>query len=84
MSTSRHKRTLASIRRTSTRQPRHALWRSVAPPEDPRTNVKTDPQAPWMCRVNGPLSNMPEFDAAWGCKPGDPMVQPADKRAAIW
>jgi predicted metalloendopeptidase len=37
-----------------------------------------------MWRVNGPLSNMPEFAAAWGCKAGDPMVRPADKRAAIW
>ena len=28
-------------------------------------------------RVNGPLSNMPEFKAAWGCKDTDPMVRPA-------
>jgi len=60
------------------------MWRSVARPEYLRTRVNTDPHAPWMWRVNGPLSNMPEFAAAWGCKAGDPMVRSADKRAAIW
>ena len=33
---------------------------------------------------NGPLSNMPEFKAAWGCKDGDPMVRPDSLRAHIW
>ena len=60
------------------------LWRSVARPDYERTRLNTDPHAPWMWRVNGPLSNMPEFAAAWGCKAGDPMVRPAEKRAAIW
>ena len=60
------------------------IWRSVARPEYARMRVNTDPHAPWMWRVNGPLSNMPEFAAAWGCKPGDPLVRPPNKRAAIW
>ena len=60
------------------------MWRSVARPEYARTRVNTDPHAPWIWRVNGPLSNMPEFAAAWACKAGDPMVRAADKRAAIW
>jgi len=34
--------------------------------------------------VNGPLSNMPEFKAAWGCKDTDPMVRPAADRPHIW
>ena len=60
------------------------MWRAVVRPEYARTSVNTDPHAPWMWRVNGPLSNMPEFARAWGCKPGDPMVRAADKRAEIW
>lgn len=46
--------------------------------------VNTNPHSPSKFRVNGPLANMPEFAAAWGCKEGDPMVRPADKRADIW
>jgi putative endopeptidase len=37
-----------------------------------------------MWRVNGPLSNMPEFSAAFGCKVGDAMVCPDSVRAEIW
>jgi putative endopeptidase len=40
------------------------------------------PPAKW--RVNGPLSNMPEFREAWGCKDGDPMVRPDASRPHIW
>ena len=40
-----------------------------------------DPHAPGKWRVNGPLSNMPQFAAAFKCQPGDPMVRPADQRA---
>ena len=31
--------------------------------------------APNQFRVNGVVSNMPEFAKAWGCKPGQPMVR---------
>lgn len=33
-------------------------------------------------RVNGPLSNMPQFATAFGCRSGDAMVR-AD-RCEIW
>jgi len=33
-------------------------------------------------RVNGPLSNMPAFAKAFGCKPGDAMVR--TERCQIW
>ena len=35
-------------------------------------------------RVIGPLSNMPEFQKAFGCKEGDPMVRAAAKSCRVW
>ncbi|HEY0777244.1 MAG TPA: M13 family metallopeptidase [Gemmatirosa sp.] len=60
------------------------VWREIERPEAARAQVAVDPHAPALWRVNGPLSNMPEFRAAWGCKDGDPMVRPAQQRASIW
>ena len=60
------------------------VWREVMRPEQQRTLVNTNPHAPAQWRVNGPLSNMPEFAKAFGCKPGDPMVRPEAVRAQIW
>jgi putative endopeptidase len=58
--------------------------RSNFRPEQLRLMVQTDPHSPNEFRVNGPLSNMPEFAQAFGCKPGDPMVRPENLRAHIW
>jgi len=44
----------------------------------------TDPHSPAFWRVNGPMSNMNEFQQAFGCKDGDKMVNAPDKRAEIW
>ncbi|HSU14062.1 M13 family metallopeptidase [Longimicrobium sp.] len=49
-----------------------------------RLMVQTDPHSPNEFRVNGPLSNMPEFAAAFGCKAGDPMVRSDADRVNIW
>lgn len=49
-----------------------------------RTRVTVDPHAPEQWRVNGPLSNMAAFAAAFGCKPGDPMVRPPGLVPRIW
>jgi putative endopeptidase len=45
-----------------------------ARPEELRANAITDPHSPGFARVNGPVSNMPEFQKAFGCKVGQPMV----------
>jgi putative endopeptidase len=39
-----------------------------------RLLVATNPHSPPQFRVNGPLSNLPEFAAAFSCKPGNKMV----------
>ena len=59
-------------------------WRVHVRPEQLRTRVTVDPHAPERWRVNGPLSNIPAFAQAFGCKAGDPMVRPKDKIPAIW
>lgn len=50
-------------------------WCSNQRPELQRLRVKTDPHSPPKFRVNGPLSNLPEFRAAFACKEGDAMVR---------
>jgi putative endopeptidase len=60
------------------------MWRQVMRPAFERMIVKTDLHPPAKWRVNGPLSDMPEFKAAWGCTDGDPMVRPAADRPRIW
>src|SRR6266480_4851553 len=59
-------------------------WRVHDRPEQLRTRVTVDPHAPEQWRVNGPLSNIPAFARAFGCKAGDPMVRPTDKVPSIW
>jgi putative endopeptidase len=59
-------------------------WRNHSRPEQMRSRVKTDPHAPSEWRTNGPLSNMPQFAKAFGCKPGDPMVRSSDLVPNIW
>jgi len=60
------------------------IWRATYRPEYSRLLVATDPHAPPRFRTIGPLSNIPAFAGAFGCKPGDPMVRPESQRAQIW
>ena len=60
------------------------VWRQNITPEAQRVRINTDPHSPGRWRTNGPLSNLPQFAAAFGCKPGDPMVRPESVRPVIW
>ena len=60
------------------------MWASKARPEYIRLRLATNSHSPDEYRVNGPISNMPEFAKAFGCTAGDPMVRPANVRAEIW
>ncbi|MGE0492101.1 MAG: M13 family metallopeptidase [Vulcanimicrobiota bacterium] len=59
-------------------------WATNVRPEYAKLMVKTDPHPHPKLRVNGTVSNMPEFFDAFGVQPGDPMRRPEDKRNAIW
>jgi putative endopeptidase len=50
-------------------------WCTKMRPENARVRVTTDPHSPAHFRVDGPMSNLPEFGAAFQCKPGDKMVR---------
>jgi putative endopeptidase len=60
------------------------VWAQNIRPEAARLRTATDPHPLAKFRVNGPLSNMPAFSAAYACKEGDAMVRPPDKRCQIW
>jgi endothelin-converting enzyme/putative endopeptidase len=53
-------------------------------PETQRTMVQGDPHPIAKYRVNGPLSNLPAFQAAFQCKADAPMVRPAADRCEVW
>jgi putative endopeptidase len=50
------------------------VWCEKRRPEMLRMQVNTDPHSPGKYRVDGTVQNMPEFEQAWGCKAGQPMV----------
>ena len=43
-------------------------------PENLRVSAATDPHSPGFARINGVVSNMPQFQKAFACKAGQPMV----------
>jgi endothelin-converting enzyme/putative endopeptidase len=51
------------------------VWCENATPESERLKAATNPHASNKYRVNGPLSNMPEFASAFSCKANAPMVR---------
>ncbi len=53
-------------------------------PETQRLMIQGDPHPIAKYRVIGPLSNLPEFQKAWSCKAGAPMVRPEGERCDVW
>ena len=48
------------------------------------SQIMTDVHAPAQFRINGPLSNIPEFYKAFNVKPGNKMYLPDSLRVVIW
>lgn len=59
-------------------------WRMNMREPELRRRAVTGPHSPARYRVIGPLSNLPEFHAAFGCKDGDAMLRPEAERPQIW
>jgi putative endopeptidase len=59
-------------------------WMINTRPEGLTNQVKSDVHSPAKYRVIGPLSDMPEFYAAFGLKEGDAMWRPENMRVKIW
>jgi putative endopeptidase len=57
-------------------------WCSNLTPELLRVLAQSNPHSPPQYRVNGVVSNMPEFQKAFGCKKGQPMVR--DNACHVW
>jgi endothelin-converting enzyme/putative endopeptidase len=58
------------------------LWCGSIRPEAARLRVATDPHSPSSARVNGTVSNMPEFAEAFRCAAGHPMVR--ETACRVW
>jgi putative endopeptidase len=59
-------------------------WCTAATVEDLQKRAADDPHALPTYRTNVPLSNLPAFAAAFGCKPGSPMRRPDAKLCRMW
>ncbi len=60
------------------------VWQIKITDESLRQQVLTDPHAPAQFRVNGPLTNIPAFYAAFDVKPGDKLYKPDSLHISIW
>ncbi|HTR82250.1 MAG TPA: M13 family metallopeptidase [Bacteroidota bacterium] len=59
-------------------------WMVDERPEAIANQVRSNEHSPAKFRVIGPLSDMPEFYAAFGIKEGDPMWRADSVRVKIW
>ena len=58
------------------------IWCQNQTPESARLLAQTDPHSPGQYRANGVVQNMPEFQKAFSCKLGQPMV--AAPACRVW
>ena len=59
------------------------VWQSNGRDEHLKQQVTTDPHSPAEFRVKGPVSNMPEFRAAFGCEEGE-NIKAQGEEIIIW
>jgi putative endopeptidase len=59
-------------------------WCTAIRPEYARLRASVDPHSPPRWRVNGPLANLAEFQQAFSCPAGSPMVRAGDSRCEVW
>ena len=60
------------------------LWRENTTKERALKMLALDPHGPNEWRTNGPLSNLPQFHAAFGVNEGDALFRAPDTRVMIW
>ncbi len=58
------------------------IWCENATEQAARLQAQTDPHSPGRYRVNGVVSNMPEFQKAFNCAPKAPMVR--ENACRVW
>lgn len=58
------------------------VWCENRSDEVARLHAQTNPHSPGRYRVNGVVSNMPELQQAFDCKPGQPMVR--EPMCRVW
>jgi len=58
------------------------VWCQNQTPQVAALRAKVDPHSPGHDRVNGVVSNMPEFAKAFSCKKGQPMYP--EKQCRVW
>ena len=60
------------------------IWRENMRPESMRMQTLSDPHSLAKFRVNGVLSNLPQFHKAFNVKSGDKMYNKEENRAKMW
>lgn len=58
------------------------IWCQNATDEVQRLRAQVDPHSPGRYRVNGVMQNMPEFQKAFACQAGQPMVR--QQACRVW
>ncbi|MBZ5619568.1 MAG: M13 family metallopeptidase [Acidobacteriia bacterium] len=58
------------------------IWCENSTPQSERQQALTNPHSPGRYRVDGTLQNMPEFQKAFSCKAGQPMV--SSNACRVW
>lgn len=60
------------------------VWCGVMRPKEFEKRLRTDPHAQTQSRVDEPLKHQAGFYEAYGCKAGDKMYLPPEKRMVLW